>query len=461
MTQRLLCICILLISYTAVGIELEDGDGKPKLETVEQTMLLKHRFRIDYLIESITLLVERKFGSPPIIIIQPDGSKWYYNRHPEYVKWSSGDSGDVVMIHDPVAGPWQLVGDITKNSTIRLFSRVGILVKPFPEKIYKGETLKVVANLYGEMLPIRMRGLDYMVNWTIKIISEMNPDDANYKSGSITVGSYKDDGREMDEMPDDGDFTADMNLNHAPGPYLVQVSVKNPVFARQYQQMIQILPKPITVEAKSIGEDNNDQKSWFVKLTIDDDELDLNRTHLSIVVSGPKHSKEQISVMNILADDMLLPVKTVGTPGSYRIRGEVFATLKNGREVMFDLDEALFSIDPPARVITPEELAMQEAERKRQQEKPTDRYLALLHEAREQVKLLVRAWLRPKPEQRDQEEQSKLTVFKLLLINLVVLLALAVIIPTIFIKKARRKKAAPKPKKSTDLDDFDDFSIPN
>ena len=57
----------------------------------------------------------------------------------------------------------------------------------------------------------------------------------------------------FDERPDDGVFTADLKLLQPAGMYLLQVNIDNPVFARQYQQYVTILPKPI--------------KKWFVQIS--------------------------------------------------------------------------------------------------------------------------------------------------------------------------------------------------
>ncbi|MBO6228460.1 MAG: TIGR03503 family protein, partial [Shewanella sp.] len=73
------------------------------LETASE---LKNRFRIDHMVDNMTLLVEREYGSAPVVIVLPDGSKWYANRHPETVKWVDGITGDIIYIESPMPGPW-------------------------------------------------------------------------------------------------------------------------------------------------------------------------------------------------------------------------------------------------------------------------------------------------------------------------------------------------------------------
>jgi len=44
---------------------------------VNEVPLLDNRFRIDHKVEKITLLFFRKPGSPAVILVKPDGSKYY------------------------------------------------------------------------------------------------------------------------------------------------------------------------------------------------------------------------------------------------------------------------------------------------------------------------------------------------------------------------------------------------
>lgn len=180
---------------------------------------LKNRFRIDHMVDSLTLIIQRKYGSGPVVIVLPDGSKWYASRHPEHVQWVEGLSGDIVTIEKPLPGPWQLLGRVVPGSTIEKVSKLDITVEPFPQPLFQGERLKVTAQLLGDEQRIRMPGLDYLVEWTAKFISEHQVGEENFATGNIVVGSYKDNGEGLDERPDDGLFTGRINLTQAWGTY--------------------------------------------------------------------------------------------------------------------------------------------------------------------------------------------------------------------------------------------------
>ncbi len=67
-----------------------------KVVPVDTASELKNRFRVDHMVSSMTLMIQREYGSAPVVIVLPDGSKWYANRHPETVKWVDGMTGDIM-----------------------------------------------------------------------------------------------------------------------------------------------------------------------------------------------------------------------------------------------------------------------------------------------------------------------------------------------------------------------------
>tara|TARA_B100001094_G_scaffold332879_1_gene407077 strand:- start:251 stop:1618 length:1368 start_codon:yes stop_codon:yes gene_type:complete len=432
-----------------------------ELQTVEQTALLKERFRVDYLIETITLIVHRKFGSEPVVLIQPDGSKWYSSRFPENVKWASGEVGDIIKIYEPMSGPWQIVGDIEPNSYIKIYSKTGVSIEEFPPQLFKGEILKVTANLFGEQLPIRMKGLDYLIDWTVRLINEeklresenapsssIDQEQANFETGTLTIGSYKDDGAGLDERPDDGDFTGQLKLDHKPGTYLLQVELVNEIFARQYQQYIEILPKPIQINYESL-EMESGLTSWFVKIKVDDKVLKVNETHLKLILQDADQSLQEIMMQDVYAGETLFPLPSVGEVGNYRIDGQVFATTYNGRELMFELDPVLFSIDPIPVVLSPEEI---EAEKERKRIEAEEKRIATdtiyrihldLQKIFKEVMKLIDAASNSNVDLDEKEKLNREAVVLFIVINLASFLALAVLIPAFIprIKKGKSKSS--------------------
>lgn len=326
-----------------------------------QASELKNRFRIDHLVDELTLVIQREYGSAPVIVVLPDGSKWYASRHPESVRWEDGLSGDMIQIKHPQPGPWQLLGRIVPGSQITKISKLGIWAEPLPQPLYQGEHLKLTAGLTGDNLQMRLPGLEYMLQWNAKFISEHQPKDENFAAGTLSVGSYQDNGEKLDERPDDGIFTADINLNQPWGHYTLNLKVENAVFEREYQQAFMLSPKPADIQVQA--PENPHEQSWGLKLIVDTKELQLAETYYQIEIVGPMGFQLSLMVRDLPQAEHVLELPQVTEFGSYRIKGTLFSTNWAGREIVMTLPERFFNyVEPPAPPPSPEQLAAMQAQ---------------------------------------------------------------------------------------------------
>ncbi|MFC7001806.1 hypothetical protein ACFQMB_10035 [Pseudobowmanella zhangzhouensis] len=95
--------------------------------------ILQNRFRIDFKVEEVTMVFFREFGSAPVVLVKPDGSKLFQSRkNPEVVQWTYSSTWDVIKIRKPVPGPWQAMGQILPGSRIMILSEVALNVAPLP-----------------------------------------------------------------------------------------------------------------------------------------------------------------------------------------------------------------------------------------------------------------------------------------------------------------------------------------
>ncbi|MCL1058722.1 TIGR03503 family protein [Shewanella gelidimarina] len=321
-----------------------------------QASELKNRFRIDHMVDSVTLLIHREYGSSPVIIVQPDGSKWYISRHPEHVKWMDGLTGDMITIKNPMPGPWQLIGKVVEGSVIDKVSVLSIDVDPIPQPLYQGERLKLTARLIGDEQKVRLPGLDYLMSWTAKFISDNNPADENFAAGSVIVGTYRDNGESLDERPDDGVFTSKLNLTQAWGSYTLQVMAKNAVLERKYSEPFRLSTRPIAVDI--VAPQNLDSGEWDLRINVDENELVLAETHVEAEIVGPAGMRLQVTVAEINSPETLYSLRKVNDFGSYRIKLTAVSTTQNGREIYLTLPELFFNfIKPPEPPPSAEALA--------------------------------------------------------------------------------------------------------
>ncbi|NKF52599.1 TIGR03503 family protein [Shewanella sp. WXL01] len=347
-------VATALLSLTLVSLGAV-AQMQSKIVNASTAQELKNRFRIDSMVSKMTLLIQRQYGSAPVVIVLPDGSKWYSSRHPENVKWVDGVAGDMIYIENPMPGPWQLLGAIVQGSEIKKVSDLQIEVDPFPQPLFRGERIKVHAYLNGDEELITIPGMDYMLEWTARFISDSDSSDKNFATGIVIAGKYQDNGEKLDEAADDGEFTGDVNLDQPTGDYTLQVTARNNIFERQFSSPFTLSERPIT--AKVIPDEDPQSGSWTLELAITD-AVKLEETHFHFDMIGPAGLNIPITLLDMNDKRTLLALPKVTEYGSYRIKGNAVSTTMGGREIFVDLPEMFFNyLEPPAPPPSAEELA--------------------------------------------------------------------------------------------------------
>ena len=340
---------------------------------------LKNRFRVDHMVDSMTLLIHREYGSAPVIIVRPDGSKWYVNRFPDdSVSWMEGLTGDMITIKKPMPGPWQLIGQVVDGSVIDKVSTLSIDVDPLPQPLFQGERVKVTARLLGDEEKVRLPGLDFMMNWTARFISENNSADENYVAGTFIVGAYRDNGEELDERPDDGVFTSDLDLEQPWGDYTLQVRAKNAVLDREYNQAFRLSKRPIDIEL--LTPDDPNSGIWTLNISLDEQVIKLEQTHLDLEILGPTGKRVPVHLTDFNQAQTKIALPKVIDFGSYDIKINAVTTTVNSREIYLSLPELFFNlVRPPEPPPSKEELAAKaDAVARVQEQQAKDKAIVLI-----------------------------------------------------------------------------------
>ncbi|MBF4323739.1 TIGR03503 family protein, partial [Vibrio anguillarum] len=64
--------------------------------------LLDNRFRVDPTISQITFVVYREKSSQPVVLVRPDGKKYYAWRYDENMRWYQEPTMDIISIDKPM-----------------------------------------------------------------------------------------------------------------------------------------------------------------------------------------------------------------------------------------------------------------------------------------------------------------------------------------------------------------------
>ncbi|WP_050933737.1 TIGR03503 family protein [Vibrio harveyi] len=308
--------------------------------------LLDNRFRVDPTIEQITFLVYREQSSQPVVLVRPDGKKYYAWGTYDNVRWYQEPSLDIISIDNPMPGPWQAVGKVTPKNNIRLISHLKLSTDVFPNRLYHSEALKFTARLTSDDQPLVLRDFLDRVNLRVTFTKFVENEDELIKEARpipMVIGEFADDGRGLDEKAGDGVFTVQLPIDVEPGKYRARITSGNGVFLRAQEQIVLVYPSPIT--RTFIQSRHADQPHQLV-VSGEQGMITPGSIAVNIEQEAPdgfiSYSQGQVS-----ADGTKTTLKIDNDPelGKYSWHGEVFATdLATKRSLVFPIKEQSFSV---------------------------------------------------------------------------------------------------------------------
>lgn len=311
--------------------------------------LLQNRFRIDYEVDEITMIFFREYGSLPIVLVRPDGSKIFQgNANGEDVFWFDTATYDMVSLKNPTPGPWQAVGQIIPNSRVMVISDLELHAEPLPNIIFSGEILKQTAYLTNDGVPIDYTAFRDVVELTTSLSSTNNPNFNNFGANTEVVATFIDNGKGMDERPLDGVFTGQFNLAIADGEWIPTFTVSTPMFSReQVDPNIMLLANPIKISVEIDGGGDG-----YHKLNVDAERehVDMSTLLIDGKVRFPNGDIQNFSITEMSSDirEYLIVNYEYGV---YRVKLTTYGTTNDGREFILDVPEYSFLTEEPEPVI--------------------------------------------------------------------------------------------------------------
>ncbi len=325
------------------------AQAQPTLEMLKnfkgtnQIKLLNNRFRIDYEVDELLLLLFRKRGSTPVVLVKPDGSKIYVTAaETGEVDWHADVSYDLIRLKKPMPGPWQALGRIEDSSKILVLSDVQLVVEPLPSSVFQTERIKAKAKVTNARELIRDPAIRDVVRLRAYLYSTNDAELENFGAGIYTLGEFFDDGRLLDERPRDGEFTVQFDFNSEVGKWTPKYRVQAELFTREVVQAeIMVLPAPISFTVKTaVG----DEKYHYVTIEVDDTYLDNEQLVFQGVITFPNGDTETFHLNN--DQDRTLSLFQADY-GQFQVETEVFGKDKEGREFVLSPPAYIFTTDIP------------------------------------------------------------------------------------------------------------------
>ncbi|ENO1826164.1 TIGR03503 family protein [Vibrio parahaemolyticus] len=308
--------------------------------------LLDNRFRVDPTIEQITFLVYREQSSQPVVLVRPDGKKYYAWGSYDNVRWYQEPSLDIISVDNPMPGPWQAVGKVTPKNNIRLISHLKLSTDVFPNRLYNGEALKFTARLTSDDKPLVLRDFLDRVNLRVTFTKFVENEDELIKEARpvpMVIGEFSDDGRGLDEQAGDGVFTVQLPIEVEPGKYRARITSGNGVFLRAQEQVILVYPNPVS---RTFIQSRSPEKPHQLVVSGEQGMIAPGSIAVNVEQNAPDgfitYSQGQVS-----QDGMKTTLNLDNDPelGKYSWRGEIFATdFATQRALVFPIQEQTFSV---------------------------------------------------------------------------------------------------------------------
>ncbi|RUO26078.1 TIGR03503 family protein [Aliidiomarina minuta] len=332
-----------------------------------QLPLLGDRFRIDSAVDEISMVFFRDYGTQPVVLILPDGTKWYHSRHPEHVQWESGPDFDQVRIEQPMRGPWQISGALRPESRVMITSDIQFHADSLPPVVFAGETLRITGTFTEAGEPIPQRDFRSVITTRLFLVSTNNPEYENFGVPPRELAEFRDDGRGMDARARDGIFTGEIDFNVTPGEYIPSYRAETPLFRRNYEQdpiVVKSLPVTLHVEAGP-----REEQPHMLEISLSEDQLQVDDVIIRGDIEYPNGEVQRLDIRTRQGDSLRQRIPNY-VFGTFAINLEIFATARDGREFAAQVPTYEFSArrpEPPPP--TEQELAQQRsAERQAQQQ---------------------------------------------------------------------------------------------
>ncbi|GHA63190.1 TIGR03503 family protein [Photobacterium aphoticum] len=314
--------------------------------TMTESAWLDNRFRVDPTVKQVSFVVKRDTKSNSVVIVRPDGHKYYAWRHPDHVAWYEEPGIDIISIDNPMPGPWQAIGSVTPKNKVVILSDLALSVDTLPDRIYQSETIKFTARLSQDGKPLTLRDFLDRVKLSVVFYEYVEHPDTLPKEAlpvPISQGEFSDDGRQFDEHPGDGVFTVAMQVDLPPGKYRVRISSGNGIFLRTQEQVVLVYPPPLNASfIQGRGQDEQHQ----VVVTAEEGAIKPGSlaAHITQVsADGTTTISEQAALPDEITLKVWLPNGEL--PGRYTWSGWLYATDNmTGRELVFRLPESHFAV---------------------------------------------------------------------------------------------------------------------
>ncbi|MFW8589756.1 TIGR03503 family protein [Glaciecola sp. 2405UD65-10] len=339
-------------SFAQTSAEIKDHVVPIGTEYLNSIKLLNNRFRVDEDVKEVTLIFFREYGSAPVVLVRPDGSKLFLegDADDDSYTWFETDTYDMIALTNPMPGPWQAVGNILPESKVMVIADITLKAEPIPDLVFSGETLKQTAILQNAGEKIDMTQFRDVVSLSIEFVSTNNPNFPNFGLGTHAVANFEDNGTDFDEQNADGIFTGQFDLTITEGEWQPIFTVRTPLFSRQ-QINEKVILRPIPIKVTHTVE-YDEEKDHLLTIAADPQYVTNSSLLIDGTVRHPSGERVRFSVTDVSDEEKNIEI--INTEyGIYKVNMKVFARTLSGRDLVLTVPEYSFVTEPPPIVVEP------------------------------------------------------------------------------------------------------------
>ncbi len=231
------------------------------------------QFLVDREIKEMKVVLSRKDNKSVITLLQPDGRKVTYRRHPSHYRWNSARAYEIVSVTKPLPGPWRIINAAKDESRVFISSDLSLKITDIPRAAKGGKKQKLYVWLQdGERIlkstPLVLRAVEFNVFL-------QSPDDKLYRV------ALNDDGADDDDLAKDGVYTGS-TTPEKDGQYLVRFVATGKGFSREksIRFYVRAVKKPeIEKKTAPVSENKSKRDKNLKKKTVSEDKKDYSLRH--------------------------------------------------------------------------------------------------------------------------------------------------------------------------------------
>lgn len=280
----------------------------------EQVPLEDNRFLIDKSVDEFTLLVFRKAGADPAVLLSPLGERYSEAETPDNINWFATGDYDLVTVQQPEQGEWRVEAEVDPDNRVTVVSDLGLHVARIPRNVFLGNLPDFSVNLYEQDKVIQLPTFLQLMKIMVEVREQQG--EGHWRK-ELTGGS----------PPADGLYTATLSMLREPGPYEVSVVVDGKTFERRNKQLIRVH----RAFALELEPSRLDAEQLTISLYAKNSDLDMDSVAAmaSIAMPSGKLLIRALQKEGARRWEVQVPLEEAG---EYRVSAEISGSYRSGKD---------------------------------------------------------------------------------------------------------------------------------